>query len=270
MIPSAYLRVFRPLDSFPPDERRTWERFIADGGAPPTARPIYRDEPTQGPFIGMLSSAQGEHADIRVEEGRHWVCPWRTRLRILASIISLRDTAPAELAEAYVPESHVRRAARELARLRRRDPSAAPSILQSPWHVPVRWFLLVDENERRLTEVRPDEFRLSYWTPLPLARRRVERALSAIRRTDLAPLAPMVRELAQWLTSFDPASAVELDYAEVSNLFSWDELDNDHSAQEIQESVEALGGSDGMARAAELYQGVANRWADAMSRESLN
>ena len=270
MIPSAYLRVFRPLDAFPPEERRQWERFIAAGGAPPTVRPVYRDEPTQGRVVGLLTTAKGEHADVRVEAGRQWICPWRTRLRILASIISLRETAPPELADAYVSEARVRRASRELSRLRRRDPSSAPAILQRPWHVPVRWFLLVDEDERRLTEVRAGEFRLSYWTPLSVARGRLDRALSAIRRTDLAPLAPMVRELAQWLGTFDPTSAVELDYAEVSNLFSWDELDNDHSGREIQESVDALAGTDGMARAAELYQGVANRWADAMSRESLN
>ena len=47
-------------------------------------------------------------------------------------------------------------------------------------------------------------------------------------------------------------------------------LDDDHSGHEIQEAVEAIGERGGMARAAEIYQTVAGRWADAMNRESLN
>ena len=269
VIPSAYLRLFRPLDSFPEDERREWERFIVSGGPPRTVAQV---TPRGARELGDF----GQHAAIhgladRAERQR----PARARdrilrLRILAGIISLREQAPRELIDAYVPEAQVRRAARELARLRRRDPHAAPSILQSPWHVPVRWFLLVDDPERRLREVRPGEFQISYWTPIGHAKRRVEKALAAIRRTDLAPLVPMVRELAQWLSGFAPESVVELDYAEVSALFTWDELDNDHSGHDIQEAIDALTRPGGMAQAADLYQGVANRWAETLNRESLN
>jgi hypothetical protein len=271
----AYLRIFRPLDTFPDEERGGWERYIVSGGAPPSGRPVYRDEATamQG-HVGLLASEEGEYADVRLVDGRYYVCPWRTRLRILAGILSLRgslrESAPPEMVDAFVPESEARRAARELARLKRRDPSVGPSMLQSPWHVPVRWFILVDEEERRLTETSPGEFRLYYWTPIVLAKRRAERALQVLRRSELAPVAQLVRELAQWLSGFHPQSVVELDYSGVSSLFTWDELDNDHSGREIQEAVESLAQPGGMARAAELYQVVANRWADAMSRESMN
>jgi hypothetical protein len=275
VIPCAYLRVFRPLDTYTDEERVRWERYILAGGAPPSMRPIYRDEATvMHGHVGLLSSEEGDYADIRLIDGRYYVCPWRTRLRILAGILSLRgslrESAPPEMVDAFVPESEARRAARELARLKRRDPSVGPSMLQSPWHVPVRWFILVGEEERRLTETLPGEFRLFYWTPIGKAKKRAERALQVLRRSELAPVAQLVRELAQWLSAFHPQSMVELDYAGVSSLFSWDELDNDHGGQEIQEAVEALSQPGGMGRAAELYQLVANRWADAMSRESMN
>lgn len=270
VIPCAYLRVFRPLDTFPDDERAEWERFILSGGAPPSIRPVYRDEPAGDRHVGLLASAEGEFADVREIDGRQYVCPWRTRLRILAGMLSLRESAPPEMVDSYVPESEARRAAREIARLKRRDPSVTPSLLQSPWHVPVRWFILVDDEERSLTETEPGEYRLSYWTPLVVAKKRVERALQAIRRSELSPLTSLVRELAQWLSAFHPHSMVELDYSGVSSLFSWDELDNDHSGREIQEAIDAIAKPGGMARAAELYQVVANRWADAMSRESMN
>lgn len=275
VIPCAYLRVFRPLDTYMQEERLQWERYIVSGGAPPSVRPIYRDEATEmHGHVGLLASEEGDHADIRLVDGRYYVCPWRTRLRVLAGILSLRgslrESAPPEMVDAFVPESEARRAARELARLKRRDPSVGPAMLQSPWHVPVRWFILVDEEERRLTETLPGEFRLYYWTPIGKAKRRAERALQVLRRSELAPVAQLIRELAQWLSAFHPQSMLELDYAGVSSLFSWDELDNDHGGQEIQEAVEALAEPGGMARAAELYQVVASRWADAMSRESMN
>jgi hypothetical protein len=271
MIPCAFLRVFRPLESFDQEEREHWERFIAGGGAPPVARPVYRDEATERQRrVGLLASADGEHADVRLVDGTYYVCPWRTRLRILTGILSLRESAPAEMVDAFVPESEARRAARELARMKRRDPTAAPAMLQSPWHVPVRWFVLVDDPERRLVETPSGEFRMLYWTPIGLARKRCERALQVLRRSELAPVAEPVRELAEWLSRFPRESVVELDYGSVSSMFTWDELDNDHSGRDLQEAVEALAGSAGMARAGELYQTVANRWAETLNRESLN
>jgi hypothetical protein len=134
----------------------------------------------------------------------------------------------------------------------------------------VRWFILVDDPERRLAERASGEFRLSYWTPITTARKRAERALQILRRSELAPIAEPVRELAEWLSGFAKDSMVELDYGSVSSLFSWDELDDDHSGHDIQEAVEALAKPKGMARAADLYQTVANRWAETLNRESLN
>jgi hypothetical protein len=271
VIPCAYLRVFRPLDSYPETERADWERYIVSGGHPPSGRPVYRHESVGGDrSIGLLASAEGEYADVRLVDGTYYVCPWRTRLRILAGILSFRESAPTELAETFVPESEARRAARELARLKRREPSASPTMLQSPWHVPVRWFVLVDDEERRLVESAPGEFRLYYWTPLREAKRRADRALQVVRRSELAPIASLIHELAEWLAGFQSTCVLELDYAGVSSLFSWDELDNDHSGRDIQEAIEEIAQPGGMARAAELYQSVSSRWAEAMSRESLS
>ena len=67
----------------------------------------------------------------------------------------------------------------------------------------------------------------------------------------------------------DPRSILELDYGSVADLFTWDELDNDHSAGEIQEAISALSGGN-LARSIEVYQGVAARWAEVRSHESLN
>src|SRR5947209_931414 len=150
MFPCAYLRVFQPLEAFPAEERGHWERYIVAGGHSRPSRPVYRERPTvpEG-RLGLLSPADGDHADVRFEEGTYYVCPWRTKIRLLASLLSLRESTPPDMVEALVSEAEARRAARELARLRRRGSPAVPFILQSPWHVPIRWFVLFDDDDRR-------------------------------------------------------------------------------------------------------------------------
>ena len=269
MFPVAHLRVFQPLDGFSGDERDHWERYIVAGGHSRPARPVYRERTTapEG-SLGLLSSAEGDHADVILEDGRYYVCPWRTRVRMLASLLSLRESTSPEVVDGLVSEADARRAARELARMRRRGSTAVPFMLQSAWHVPVRWFVLFDDDDRSLSE--DDEgYRLSYRSTAAKARKRVEEALRILRRSELAPLADLVGDLGRWLAGFDQASIVQLDYDSVSELFSWDELDNDHSAGEIQEAVRALGAGD-LARSAEVYQTVAGRWAEVRSHESLN
>jgi hypothetical protein len=269
MIPCAYLRVYRPLDTFGEPERARWERFILSDRRRPRQL-SYRQEVLGDGNIGYLTPIDVEQAEIRLVGGRYFVCPWETKLRVMASILSLREQSPADLADLLVPEAEARRAARELARIRRRHPTAVPTMLQSPWHVPVRWFLLVEDGDRRLVESPAGGHRLYYWSPIRQAKERAERAAHALRRSELEALAPLARELSQWLGSHHPSAIVELDYATLSGLFAWDELDDDHSALEIHQAILALSGAGGLTRAGELYQSVAARWADAKARVTLN
>jgi hypothetical protein len=269
VVPAAYLRVYRPLDSFGEDERTKWERYILSGIRPAPGRMAYRDQPVDGGPFGFLVPADEEHADIRLVDGRYFVCPWQIRVRTMASILALRQESPPELADAFVPEPEARRVARELARVRRRD-GVAPSILQSSWHVPVRWFVLFEDDERRLVESTSGGFRLYYWTTTRLARERAVRAIQEMRRSELEAIVPQIRELVDWLSGHHPRSTVELDYGTLSGLFAWDELDDDRSARDIQQAIRALSGPGGFARAGELYQTVATRWAEAKGRLTLN
>ena len=98
----------------------------------------------------------------------------------------------------------------------------------------------------------------------------MERALLVMRHHEFGIAADTVRELARWLGGFDPGSRVELDYGELAAMFSWDELDNDHSGRDIQMAVEALAEPAGGERAGALYLAVTNRWAEVRARETLN
>lgn len=266
MVGSAYLRVFLPLESLPEAERIRAERALVHRTHGPSERPVYRERGAGR--LGLLT-AEAEGVDVRMVDGRWYVCPWRTWLRILAGLLQVRETVPREVAEVLVPETEARRAARELARLRRRDPSAVPTLLESPWHVPVRWFVLFEDQERRLTEAADGRYLLSYWTDLSLARRRARRAARVLDKGGLDTVADVIRDMDEWLGCFDRQGAIELDYDGVVGSSSWNDLDEDHSAGELQQAVDALEAGD-VERAAELYQGVAGRWAEAKLRESLN
>lgn len=267
VIANAYLRVFQPLDALSQAEQSKWERHIVEGENVGPRRPIYRQGWTRG-RLGVIV-AEEDRPEVRFVDGVWYVCPPRTRIRVLASLLSLRESVPPEVADALVPEAEARRAARELARIRRRNPGAVPTMLQSAWHVPVRWFVLVEDHERRLMQ-RPDgSNRLSYWTSLPDAKERAERALEVLRDNELELVADLVEDMVAWLMVFDPRSAVELDYADLSTLLTESELEEDHSARELHGALEALSEGD-VDRAGDLYQVVAARWAEAKTRESLN
>ena len=198
VVPSAYLRVFQPLDGFERQEQVHWERYLVEGARSPSLRRRYADhETTEG--LGVLAPAEGEHAEVRVIDGRTFVSPWRMHLRVLAALLSFSATKPLELSDRFVPKQDAKRAAKELAKLRRRDPAAVAFVHQSPWHVPIRWFVLFDDGERWLGE---DEFgrtRLRYRTTARRAMRRAERAVPVLRRTDLGPISELILDLHQWL-----------------------------------------------------------------------
>ena len=92
-------------------------------------------------------------------------------------------------------------------------------VHQSPWHVPIRWFVLFDDDERRLRRgrARPAPPALPR-LPTRRAMRRAEDAVPVLRRSDLGPIGELILDLHQWLAAFDPRSMLELDYGELVRL----------------------------------------------------
>jgi len=267
MVPSAYLRVLQPLDGFEREEQLHWERWLVTGRGG-QARRRYADRVT-GKGIGVLAPAGSETADVRVLDGRTYLAPHRMRLRVLQTLAEFRDEQPLELWDSFVPKKEARRARRQLGKLRRRDPLAVPFIHQSAWHVPLRWFVLFRPEERTIADDEAGRLRLRYRTPARRAMRRAENAIPILRRSDLGQLGELLVDLHQWIASFDARSIIELDYGELSDLMSWDEMDDDHSAEQIQRALDALAKHEA-AESAEAYQSVLVRWTEFRSREMFN
>jgi hypothetical protein len=259
--------VFQPLDGFERDEQLHWERYLLESPRP-TGRPRYADRET-AEGIGVLAPAEGEHADVRVIDGRTYLSPRRTRMRVLEAALAFREDEPLELWERFVPKKDARRARRELARHRRRDPHAVAFVHQSPWHVPIRWFVLFVDQERRLADDEQGRRRLRYRATVRRAMRRAENAIPVLRSSDLGPIGELLVDLHQWMARFDRRSVVELDYGELCDFLTWDELDDDHSAGDVASALDSLQRHEYPA-AAEVYQGVLMRWAEVRSRELMN
>lgn len=267
MVPSAYLRVFQPLDVFEREEQLRWERYLLHGTRVPGDGVRYLDRSHDG--LGVIAPADGEHAEVRVVDGRTYLSPWRMRMRVLAAAVAFRETKPIELADRFLSKKDGRRAARELTRLRRRDPSAVAFCHQSPWHVPIRWLVLFVDGERWLGDDEAGRLRLRYRTSARRALRRVGQAIPALRRSDLGPISDLLLDLHEWIALFDPGSLVELDYGSLCDFLSWDELDDDRSVRDLGLALEALERRE-LPRSAELYQGVLAHWAEIRGHELLN
>jgi hypothetical protein len=260
--------VYQPLEAFPSGEQAYWERYIVEGVRARPGRPVYTERPSSG-RLGVLVQAEGDHADVLVRDGRYFISPWRTRLRVLSGLITLARTVPLEMVDAVVPEAEARRAARELASIRREHGETVAFVQVSPWQVPIGWFLLVTDEERIFTRLEDGRYRFSYETTLLEASGRTARALELLRGTQLGSLADALEELADWLDAFDEGSLLELDYGGLCDLMSWDQLEDDHSARDLQDSLTALRNNRTL-RSVELYQAVLGRWAEIRNHESLN
>lgn len=222
-------------------------------------------EPVPG-FVktyGMLSEAEGEGHWTVEWEGRRLVCPSNLRLRVLESTVAFAN-AFRGLGAGLVPEEAARAADTELRAYHSKHPSHRSHILTSAWHVPVRWFSAFDPSEKEVYEG-PEGPRLRYRTDIDKARRRVRHAHAVLEKLGVfqGPTEEL-EHLVDWLEPFPSGSMVELDYADVSELFDPQELVFDESCQLVQESIEALEAGD-MLRAGEAYGKVVSRWAPAFS-----
>lgn len=254
---ASYLRVYEPLTAFPEPERTHWADY-ARRGATPTAQDELRRSLVDLVRVPVVGVPAHESADAFTTEvdGVLLVCPWRTRLRGWLALQELVAEFPAPVLDAALPAAARRRAAEEYEAWRGRNPDARPWIRTGVWQVPLRWFVLVSDEER---EYVPGEG-LRYRTPMVQARRRLARGLRTLREAEgYGMLAEGLVEVGSWLEEFHPRSMVELDYGGLLHALPADRLEADRSAADLAAGLAALraGDRDGAAR---TYGALAERW----------
>lgn len=277
---AAYLRVYEPLAAFPEPERGHWARY-----ARRPDRPSYQDElrrsladllPTPPVPVPVHESSD---AFVVEADGVLCVCPWRTRLRGWQALGELPGQFPTPVLDAVLPPVVRRQTTADYERWLVRNPDARPWIRTSTWQVPINWFVLVSDEERQY-EKRGEEGGdgetadcapvLRYRTPMVQARRRVARGLRTLREAiDEGPLVDGLLDVGRWLEEFHPRSLVELDYGGLVHALSEEQLDEDHSAADVAEGIEALRDGDGEG-AGEAYARLVERWKAVRDRQFSN
>ncbi|MDQ3878515.1 MAG: hypothetical protein M3290_09250 [Actinomycetota bacterium] len=267
MIKTAYLRVYQPLSAFSSEERDRWLSEPEREELPDSR--IARHWLATGAMLQADGLGVTDGAFVRRTGGDLMVCPWRTRLRMLAGLLAFRTSIPEEVADAFVPEEEARRAAHELAELGEAHPEVRSHILHANWHVPLRWFAAFDDSERILTEDRAG-LRVRYETTLSSGRARLERALQVLEQAWIdAGVVDSVRELLGWLNEFSEEGVLELDYSSVAAMFADEELLEDHSASEVSACIEALASGD-VERAGRTFATLSERWTEVRAHEVVN
>jgi hypothetical protein len=275
---AAYLRVYEPLAAFPEPERSHWARY-----ARRPDRPSYQDElrrsladlvPTPPVPVPVHESGDAFVAEI---DGVVCVCPWRTRLRGWQALPEIAEELPPPVLDAVLPPVLRRQTAQDYERWLARNPDARPWIRTATWQVPINWFVLVADDEREYDKGSGEPGAsgesapvLRYRTPMVQARRRVARGLRALKDAiEEGPLIDGLVDVGRWLEEFHPRSLVELDYGGLVHALPAGELEDDHSAADVAEGMEALRRGDGEA-AGEAYGRLVERWRSVRDLRSAN
>ncbi|MEU9705546.1 hypothetical protein [Streptomyces sp. NPDC047981] len=280
---ASYLRIYEPLGAFPEPERGHWARYARRDRTPTAQEELRRSLadllPTPPVPVPVEESSDAFVAEV---DGVVVVCPWRTRMRALLAVEELgrprdaepgRPPLPAPVLDAMLPPVVRAQVAADHERWRERNPDARPWIRTAVWQVPVRWFTLFSDEEREY--VPGDRARgvapvMRYRTPMVQARRRLARALRALREAiDEGPMTEGLVEVGRWLEEFHPRSLVELDYGGLVHALSAERLAGDRSAADAAEGIAALKDGDGEA-ASEAYGRLAERWREIRNLQFAN
>ena len=278
---AAFLRVYEPLAAFEGEQRQQWETYLLAGEAPSPAAGVARErEAALRAVVGRPPLALPEVAEqayVTDVDGVTLICPWRTRLRALEALEEFAEGLPDVVLEAFVPLALATGAGDALDALREAHPDQRSHQLTSTWQVPLRWFVLVDADERvvNVGAAHPGSTSLIgrslvYRTAMSRARRRTARALAVLRRTvDDGVVTAGVEDLGRWLEDFHPRSMVELDYGGLVHLLDDAELRSDESARDVAGALVALGAGDAAAAVA-AYARVTTRMKALQAVERAN
>jgi hypothetical protein len=265
MVPTAQLKVFVPLASFPPRERERWTRYVAAGRGltrAEVAEVEWRDRSAR--LVGGRSPLGPDAALVRRAGQRTLVCPLQLELRAALALAAFRHPVPDVVADQFVPDRRARDLLTEAAASTR-----APHILDEPWAVPLHWFVAFAPDERRVQD--PPEGtgpRVRYLTTVGQAVLRLEHAIEVVEATveDADEVLLALAELAAWLDGFVDDAVVELDEGRAGQLRSPEERRGDRTCAELHEALDALAMGDLLAAAA-TFGAVRARWSVQRSRD---
>lgn len=251
MTRAAYLRVYLPAD---PSDR------AVHGYVEPALTPT---RTLRAGRFGLLAEPLDDDGYIAEWRDEHYVCPRTARLRMLQGVVAYHAAYRDLGGSIIIPEYTARVAADELDSIFTERPGLRSHILTSAWHVPPRWFLGFQPDEKEIIDSR--HMGVRYRAAIEPATQRIRRAVQAVEEAGFdESITGEIEELLEWVDSFPRNAMLELDYGTVALAFSDSDLVMDDSAELIWMSVEALERSD-LLGAQQHYFELISRWHEAMA-----
>ncbi|MBT2585056.1 hypothetical protein [Arthrobacter sp. ISL-95] len=271
---SSSLRVYEPLEAFPPEQQRQ----LAAEGTKSGSRAAVENAELQA-SLGRITRSGGDpfptgHTDLvrmtRVPTGRHAApqdtedhdagrvlyCPSQLVIRAGLAANALMDGVHSPLADLLIPVSQRDKHQARIDRINAGDAAKRVHTRASTWGIPFSWFSLFSESDRKdVVEAEGRILTVRVWTPLTEALDRARFAVAhlALAAPDLDMLDDLT-QLTEWLELFHVQSMVELDYGAVA-----DKVYPDESPMDVRLGIECLAEGD-MTGAAAAYRRLASRW----------
>ncbi len=264
-VPLAYLRVFEPLAAFPEAERLRWTAYLDREAGLGRRTAIALEQRVAQTRLLTGRAGSRDAALVRRVNDQSYLCPLDLELRTAVALLTFRQALPLEAIDAFVEPAAAARAVDEIAAAER-----APHIRESAWAVPLEWFLLFEPEERRFHD-HPAGARITYLTRLASASDRMEAVIELVEAVieDGEELSAVLEGLADWLGHFDPASVIELDYAEVARLVPPGLLEEDRTCSDLWQAVAHLEEDDFLGATA-YYAAARARWSEFEARSATS
>lgn len=221
--PITQLRVYEPLEAFPPELRHRWERYALSAPAPAVLDQLERRESWRRVVAGPLAVNPPEdlgHARVIRHNGVLLLCPLQVNLRCAAAARAAARSLPPVVAQVALDPAWVKEPEPVEAEARSAGHDLTTGLeawgaggtgdvrlrtLVASWALPWGWLLLVRPDERRAHSG-------TYLTGMSRARSRAARALKSLREHfDDTEITEEVEDVARWLEDFHPRSMIELD-----------------------------------------------------------
>jgi hypothetical protein len=279
---SSSLRVYEPLEAFPPEQQRqlvaesgkigsraavenaelqaSLGRITRTGGDPfPTGRTdlvrMTRVPPGRHAAPGNAPGGGSGHKEAD-DAGRLLYCPSQLVVRAGLAANALMDGVHSPLADLLIPVSQRDKHQVRIDRINAGEGAKRVHTRASTWGIPFSWFSLFAESDRKdVVESEGRILTVRVWTPLTEALDRARFAVAhlALAAPDLDMLDDLT-QLTEWLELFHIQSMVELDYGAVA-----DKVYPDESPMDVRLGIECLAEGD-MTGAAAAYRRLASRW----------
>ncbi|MBW3576885.1 MAG: hypothetical protein KY462_03930 [Actinobacteria bacterium] len=233
------MRVFEPLDAFPPSERERWRRYVAaDNGVPTSSAQHQEATAASTRLVTGRAPTEPPTALVRRVADQVHVCPLQLAERHAAALLAFRQQVPDPAADQFFSREEMWAAAATVDRLMR-----PPHIREASWEVPLQWFAAFDAAERRFRGPSAGRSaRLAYLTTVEAALDRLDRAISVVeaRVDDGGGIGAALTELVDWLANFHDDSLLELDYGGLATTIPAADLATDLSCEDLWATIDNL------------------------------